>query len=85
MTQLINVLVTSPCEEEYKKLLETAGGSSCSFTYADSRFVSEDILKNEIEKVEIIVGEPDVSAIKNAKNLKLNPQLRCINNLKFPK
>ncbi len=68
---MINILVTSPCDEEYKKLLETAGGSSCNFTYADSRFVSEDILKNEIEKAEIIVGEPDVAAIKNAKNLKL--------------
>lgn len=32
----------------------------------------------------IKIGEEELSKQK-CKNLKLNPQLRCINNLKFPK
>lgn len=33
----------------------------------------------------IKIGEEELSKQKMQKNLKLNPQLRCINNLKFPK
>lgn len=67
---MTNILVLSPINDNYKQQLKSAGGDNCSFTYLSKKETS-DILKKEIDKANIIVGEPDVSAIKDAPNLKL--------------
>lgn len=67
---MTNVLILSPCNDNHKRLLSTAGGKDCSLTIL-SNSVSSDVLKMEIDKANVIIGEPDVSLIKGAANLNL--------------
>ncbi len=67
---MTNVLILSPYNESQKQLLINAGGNNCSFTFLTNNEPAE-VLKKEIDKAEVIIGEPDVSLIKESPNLKL--------------
>ncbi|MEA4973407.1 MAG: D-2-hydroxyacid dehydrogenase [Candidatus Metalachnospira sp.] len=67
---MTNVLILSPCNENHKMLLSSAGGNDCSFTIL-SKSEPDDVLKREIDKADVIIGEPDVALIKDSPNLKL--------------
>lgn len=67
---MTNVLVLSPCNDHHRKLLSTAGGKNCVFTILPHG-ESAEVIQREINKAEVIIGEPDVSLIKDASNLKL--------------
>lgn len=67
---MTNVLILSPCNDYHKTLLSSAGGNNCSFKIL-SNSEPVDILKKEIDKADIIIGEPEVALIKDSTNLKL--------------
>ena len=66
---MINVLVMSPCTDDDKDFLRSAG--SCFSFYFAGKETDNDKLKEEIDKAEIIIGEPEISMIADAPNLKL--------------
>ncbi len=67
--KMINVLVMSPCTDDDKDFLRSAG--SCFSFYFAGKETDNDKLKEEIDKAEIIIGEPEISMIADAPNLKL--------------
>ncbi len=67
--KMINVLVMSPCTDDDKDFLRSAG--SCFSFYFAGKETDKDKLKEEIDKAEIIIGEPEISMIADAPNLKL--------------
>ena len=64
---MINVLVMSPCSNGDKKYLSSAG-SDFNFIYADENSSAD--LKKEIQRAEIIIGEPEIDMIQDAPDLK---------------
>ena len=64
---MINVLVMSPCSNGDKKYLSSAG-SDFSFVYIDENSSTD--LKKEIQRAEIIIGEPEIDMIQGAPDLK---------------
>ena len=66
---MINVLVMSPCSGRDKDILNSAG-KNFNFVYVDEN-AEKDLLKQEIDKAEIIIGEPEINMIQNAPDLKL--------------
>ena len=66
---MINVLVMSPCSDRDKNILNSAG-KNFNFVYVDENS-EKDLLKQEIDKAEIIIGEPEINMIQNAPDLKL--------------
>lgn len=65
---MINVLVTSPCDEYYKNKLSSSS-KKLSIEYI-SENEPQSVLKAAAKKAEIIVGEPDIELIKCAPDLK---------------
>ena len=65
---MINVLVMSPCSDREKAILNTAG-DGFSFVYMDEN-ADPILLKNEIDRAEIVIGEPEIKMIQDAPHLK---------------
>ncbi|HHY81873.1 MAG TPA: D-2-hydroxyacid dehydrogenase [Clostridiales bacterium] len=59
-----NILVLMHVDEETKRMFEDKA-PSCSFTYADNRTVTEEM----IQQANIIIGNPPVNMVKGSPNL----------------
>lgn len=66
---MIKVLVTSPCDERSKEILESVKDIA-DITYIDGDS-SEGIPAEYLNEAEIIIGEPDIELLKQAPSLKL--------------
>lgn len=65
---MINVLVMSPCSNSDKDFFNSSF-KNFNFTYVNE-YTDKATIKKEIDKAEIIIGEPEIDMIQDAPNLK---------------